>query len=100
MSSKSVLRLLGLAAVGGTGYYFYVAGGSAQGAKERAEADLHRASADIKAHLPHREETDAKGTGAKAGEKFDSAVCCLSQMALRQYQALVSLTGHLGCRGQ
>lgn len=59
---------LGITALGGAGYYFYSAGGSAKGAENRAEADLHKASANI------RKGTDAQGAGARAGAKFDSAV--------------------------
>lgn len=78
MASRSALpKVLGAAVAGGAGYYFYKAGGSAQGAKERAEADAHKASADIKNHLPYRQETDAQGIGARTGAKFDEAVCAL-----------------------
>ena len=69
-----ILAIAGVGA-GGVGYYLYQSGGSARGALERAESDAHKASADIKAHIPHRKETDAQGFGAKTGAKFDGAVC-------------------------
>ncbi|KAJ2902072.1 hypothetical protein MKZ38_001045 [Zalerion maritima] len=75
MAARSALpKILGATALGGVGYYFYAAGGSAKSAKNRAEADLHKASADIKAHLPHQEKTDARGIGSKTGAKFDETV--------------------------
>lgn len=78
MAQSRAPMFLGLAGLGGLGYYFYNAGGSPKVAKNRFESDIHHAAAEAKEHLPHRSATDAEryGTnvGREAGAKFDNAV--------------------------
>ncbi|KAF8862426.1 hypothetical protein BDZ45DRAFT_671164 [Acephala macrosclerotiorum] len=68
---------LGVAAVGGVGYYLYNAGGSPKVAEKQFEADVSKASANVQEHLPGRG-TQAQKEGEKwasiAGAKVDSAV--------------------------
>ncbi|PHH91662.1 hypothetical protein CDD83_10815 [Cordyceps sp. RAO-2017] len=76
MSKSRMPLILGAGAVGGIGYYLYSAGGNAKAAENKLEGDVHRASANIKSHLPGSSpnaEKDLKGYGAEAGAKIDKA---------------------------
>ncbi|KAI1762619.1 hypothetical protein GGR53DRAFT_500942 [Hypoxylon sp. FL1150] len=77
MSRSRAPLVFGLAAASGIGYYLYSAGGDAKVARKQAEADAHRASAQLKSELPGRGELarkDAEKYGAEAGAKVDSAL--------------------------
>ncbi|UNI20813.1 hypothetical protein JDV02_006866 [Purpureocillium takamizusanense] len=76
MSKSRMPLILGLGAAGGVGYYLYSAGGNAKAAENKFESDVHKASANVKAHLPGSSpnaEGQLKGYGAQAGEKIDKA---------------------------
>ncbi|KAF2726260.1 hypothetical protein K431DRAFT_308677 [Polychaeton citri CBS 116435] len=60
--SGRTLRLGGLIAAGGVGYYLYAAGGDPKAAEKRAEHDASRLSTSIKDQLPGR----ASETGTEA----------------------------------
>ncbi|EXF78607.1 hypothetical protein CFIO01_05547 [Colletotrichum fioriniae PJ7] len=72
MSKKAPL-FLGLTAAGGVGYYLYSAGGNPTAAEKKFESDVHKASAEVKSHLPGRT-PDAQNRGAQFGSKVDEAV--------------------------
>lgn len=93
MSKKAPL-FLGLTAAGGVGYYLYSAGGNPTAAEKKFESmfhlshrrhlivssadprylgDVHKASAEVKSHLPGRT-PDAQNRGAQVGAKVDEAV--------------------------
>ncbi|KAK3179834.1 hypothetical protein K4F52_008751 [Lecanicillium sp. MT-2017a] len=75
MSKSRMPLILGLGAAGGVGYYLYNAGGNAKAAENKFESDVHKASANIKSHLPGsgKTEKEMKGYGAEAGAKVDKA---------------------------
>ncbi|TDZ26614.1 hypothetical protein C8034_v003286 [Colletotrichum sidae] len=77
MSKSKAPLFLGLSAAGGVGYYLYSAGGSPKAAEKKFESDVHKASAEVKSHLPGRTPDAQKGfgdSGARVGAKVDSAV--------------------------
>jgi hypothetical protein len=77
MSKSRMPALLGLTAAGGIGYYLYSAGGNPKVAQKQAEADAHKASAEVRSHLPGRSsqvQKDAESFGAQVGAKADSAL--------------------------
>ncbi|OLN85906.1 hypothetical protein CCHL11_05366 [Colletotrichum chlorophyti] len=77
MSKSKAPVYLGLTAAGGIGYYLYSAGGSPRAAEKKFESDVHKASAEVKSHLPGRTPDAERGfgdKGAQAGAKIDSAV--------------------------
>ncbi|PQE03697.1 calcofluor white hypersensitive protein [Rutstroemia sp. NJR-2017a BBW] len=64
-----------LFAAGGVGYYLYSAGGSPKVAEKQFEADLTRASANIKSEIPGRgkqAQKEAEKWGSEAGAKLDA----------------------------
>ncbi|KAF7552303.1 hypothetical protein G7046_g7450 [Stylonectria norvegica] len=78
MSRSRLPLYLGLGAASGVGYYLYAAGGSPRAAENKFESDVHKASANVKSHLPNTERTNVegnlKGYGKEAGAKVDSAI--------------------------
>ncbi|KAF6839597.1 hypothetical protein CMUS01_00302 [Colletotrichum musicola] len=77
MSKSKAPLFLGLTAAGGVGYYLYSAGGNPTAAEKKFESDVHKASAEIKSHIPGRTPEAEKGfgdAGARAGAKVDSVV--------------------------
>ncbi|KAF9882098.1 hypothetical protein CkaCkLH20_00134 [Colletotrichum karsti] len=77
MSKSKAPLFLGLTAAGGVGYYLYSAGGNPNAAEKKFESDVHKASAEIKSHIPGRTPDAQKGlgdTGARTGAKVDSAI--------------------------
>jgi hypothetical protein len=71
--------MLAAAAAATAGIYFYRAGGDPKLARNKLENDAHRASVDVKSHLPGRHETDRAqdklaGYGARAGAEVDRVV--------------------------
>ncbi|KAF4922126.1 hypothetical protein CGCVW01_v005504 [Colletotrichum viniferum] len=76
MSKSKAPLFLGLTAAGGVGYYLYSAGGNPNAAEKKFESDVHKASAEIKSHIPGRTPEAQKGfgdAGARAGARIDSA---------------------------
>ncbi|KAH8900997.1 hypothetical protein GQ53DRAFT_740154 [Thozetella sp. PMI_491] len=76
MSKSRLPLLVGVTAAGGVGYYLYQAGGQPKVAEKQFESDVHKASAQIKGHLPGRgidAEKEGKKYGQEAGAKIDSA---------------------------
>ncbi|OHE93994.1 hypothetical protein CORC01_10686 [Colletotrichum orchidophilum] len=96
MSKSKAPLYLGLTAAGGVGYYLYSAGGNPTAAEKKFESmfsssnhrlgygcilntdppypgDVHKASAEVKSHLPGRT-PDAQNKGAQVGAKLDEAV--------------------------
>ncbi|KDN61145.1 hypothetical protein CSUB01_00826 [Colletotrichum sublineola] len=80
MSKSKAPLYLGLTAAGGVGYYLYSAGGNPKAAEAKFESsnrfatgDVHKASAEVKSHLPGGRTPDAQNKGAQAGAKLDEA---------------------------
>ncbi|KAL6815587.1 hypothetical protein GGI42DRAFT_111922 [Trichoderma sp. SZMC 28013] len=76
MSKSRMPMYLGVAAIGGAGYYLYGAGGNAKAAEKKFESDVDRASGKIRAKLPGETpdaEKNLKGYGQEAGAKIDKA---------------------------
>jgi len=76
MSRTRVPLIVGLTAAGGIGYYLYGAGGNPKIAETKFESDVHKASANVKSHLPGTSpnvEGSAKTYGKEAGAKIDKA---------------------------
>ncbi|TQN64366.1 hypothetical protein CSHISOI_11055 [Colletotrichum shisoi] len=73
MSKSKAPVFLGLSAAGGIGYYLYSAGGNAKAAEAKFESDVHKASAEVKSHLPGGRTPDAQNKGAQVGAKLDEA---------------------------
>ncbi|KAJ2971711.1 hypothetical protein NQ176_g7557 [Zarea fungicola] len=78
MSKSRLPLIIGLGAAGGLGYYLYGAGGNAKAAENKFESDIHKASANIKSHLPGAGSSpDAskklEQAGSDAGAKLDKA---------------------------
>jgi len=74
MSRSRVPLVLGITAAGGVGYYLYGAGGSPKAAEKKFESDVHKASANVKSHVPGTSpnaEASGKNFGAEAGAKVD-----------------------------
>ncbi|WYZ41564.1 hypothetical protein EsH8_V_000459 [Colletotrichum jinshuiense] len=72
MSKSKAPVFFGLTAAGGIGYYLYSAGGNPKAAEKKFESDIHKASAEVKSHLPGRT-VDAQNKGAQVGAKLDEA---------------------------
>lgn len=75
MSKSKAPVYLATAAAGGIGYYLYNAGGNPKVAEKKFESDVHKASAEVKQHLPGRDPNAEKGignAGAQLGAKIDS----------------------------
>lgn len=78
MSRSRAPIFIGTAAVTGIGYYLYQAGGDGRAAEKKFESDIHKASAEVKSHLPTTTQTNAqkdlKTLGSEAGAKVDNAI--------------------------
>jgi hypothetical protein len=86
MSRSRVPAMLAAAAAATAGIYFYRAGGDPKLARNKLENDAHRASVDVKSHLPGRHETDRAqdklaGYGARAGAEVDRVKADLAKTA-------------------
>ncbi|ROT41745.1 hypothetical protein SODALDRAFT_331523 [Sodiomyces alkalinus F11] len=89
MSKSKAPIYAGLAAASGIGYYLYQAGGHPRPAEKKFESDVHKASADIKKHLPGRDpeaEKTLADAGGRAGAKIDS----IASEADKQYSVTKS----------
>ncbi|UKZ75190.1 hypothetical protein TrVFT333_002866 [Trichoderma virens FT-333] len=77
MSKSRMPLYLGVAAVGGAGYYLYGAGGNPKAAESKFESDVNKASGKLKAKLPGETpdaEKNLKGYGQETGAKIDKAI--------------------------
>ncbi|KAH7358938.1 hypothetical protein B0T11DRAFT_109990 [Plectosphaerella cucumerina] len=74
MSKSRAPLVVAAAAAGGIGYYLYGAGGSPKVAEKRFESDVHKASAEVKSHLPGSRDTNVQHNAADAAGRLGAKI--------------------------
>jgi len=82
--SGRLVKVAGVGAAAGVGYYLYQAGGQPKVAEKKFEHDAARLSSKVRGELPGAEKeakTGIKLTAEEAGAKFDSAAAQAKEQA-------------------